>query len=372
MAQGGGAGRPEGGSNRSVTAKTIGALALVVVLGAVLALGASSLSADHEVWGTPTFTATSTPTATLTATPTFTPTPTPTLTPTPTQTPTLTPTPSQTPTPTPTATVATPTPAPPSSHLLLDSPIGPDDGEGRRPGSYFPYGATRGGRYHLHHGVDLANEAGTPVLAAAAGTVIVAGNDLETVYGALPDFYGNLVIQELDQRFQDQPIYLVYGHLLEVKVKTGDHLEPGDVLGLVGMTGVAIGPHLHLEVRLGANEYEDTRNPLLWLKPEPDQGVIAGLVLDAQGQPVPETPVTFFHADDPSRWWRDTLTYAEIDVKNPGIEFGRDDQLGENFALGYVPAGEYLVKATIGERDYVRPVTVMPGEIAFVLIAAEE
>ena len=371
MPRGGEPGRAEGGK-RGPTAKTIGGLALVVVLGAVLALGASSLSADHEVWGTPTFTATSAPTATLTAIPSHTPTPTPTHTPTPTSTPTMTPTPSQTPPPTATATVTTRTPAPPSSHLLLDSPIGVEAGEGHRPGSYFPYGATRGGRYHLHHGVDLANEAGTPVLAAAAGTVIVAGNDLETVYGALPDFYGNLVIQELDQRFQDQPVYLVYGHLSEVQVEAGDHLETGDVLGLVGMTGVAIGPHLHLEVRLGANEYEETRNPTLWLKPEPGQGVIAGSVLDAQGQPVPEAPVTFFHADDPNRWWRDTLTYAEIDVKNPGIQFGRDDELGENFALGYVPAGEYLVKAKIGERDYVQPVTVTPGEIAFVLIAAEE
>jgi murein DD-endopeptidase MepM/ murein hydrolase activator NlpD len=216
------------------------------------------------------------------------------------------------------------------------------------------------------------NPAGTPVLAAADGTVMVAGNDLETVYGVKPDFYGNLVIQELDQQFQGQPVYLLYGHLAEVAVEVGDHLQTGDVLGLVGMTGVAIGHHLHLEVRLGANGYESSRNPVLWLRPEPGQGVISGLVVDADGQPVPEAPVTLFRAAEPNKWWRQTQTYAAKDVKAPGTALGIDDQLGENFALGYVPAGEYLVKAEVGQKSYVRPVTVDANEIAFVLIEPEK
>jgi hypothetical protein len=216
------------------------------------------------------------------------------------------------------------------------------------------------------------NPAGTPVLASAAGTVIVAGNDLETVYGAKPDFYGNLVIQELDKRFQGKPVYVLYGHLSEVMVEVGEWVEPGDVVGLVGMTGVAIGNHLHLEVRLGSNDYEDTRNPLLWLRPESGQGIIAGLAVDAYGQPVPEVLVTFFRAAEPSRWWRQVQTYANRDAKNPGISLGIDDQLAENFVLGYTPAGDYLVKAQVGKKSYVRPVTVRAGAIAFVVIAAEE
>jgi murein DD-endopeptidase MepM/ murein hydrolase activator NlpD len=266
-------------------------------------------------------------------------------------------------TPTPTLT-ATPTTAPASAHLWLERPIGPDSEGDRNPGTYFPYGATGGGRYHLHHGVDYMNPARTPVLAAAAGTVIIAGNDLETAYGLKPDFYGNLVIQELDQRFQDRPVYLVYGHLSQVTVAAGQHVESGEVVGLVGMTGVAIGNHLHLEVRLDANDYDSTRNPVLWLRPGPDEGVIAGLVLDAQGQPIPEIPVTFFRAEEPDKWWRQTQTYA-----HDGIN--ADDQLGENFALAYVSAGDYLVKVKIGEKTYVRPAPVEPGEIAFVLIEAE-
>jgi murein DD-endopeptidase MepM/ murein hydrolase activator NlpD len=210
--------------------------------------------------------------------------------------------------------------------------------------------------------------------------VLVAGNDLETQYGAKLNFYGNLVIQELDQRFQDQPVYLLYGHLSETLARTGDWLDVGAPVGLVGMTGAAIGNHLHLEVRLGGTGYENTRNPLLWLKPEPGQGVIAGLFVAANGQPIAEAPITFFRASEPDKWWRQVQTYADPQTAptpatgSPAGVFslGSDDQLGENFALGYVPAGDYLVKATVGAKSFVQGVTVKPGEIAFVRIVAED
>jgi murein DD-endopeptidase MepM/ murein hydrolase activator NlpD len=338
-------------------AGSAGALAVVAGLIVALVMGGSSTPVRPQVLGTATFTPT--PTATFTPSPT----PTPTWTPTATATPTRTPTPSSTPTPSPTPTVPTSTPAPAADHLWLAPPLGIDTEGDRYPGTYFPYGATGGGRYHLHHGVDYMNPAGTPVLAAAAGMVVVAGNDQETVYGLEPDFYGNLVIQELDQRFQDQSVYVLYAHMSQVLVSAGQHLEPGDVVGRVGMTGVAIGNHLHLEVRLGNNDYENTRNPVLWLQPEPGEGVIAGLVVDGQGQPIPELPVTFFRAAEPNKWWRQTQTYADREVHG-------DDELDENFAIGYIPAGDYLVKVQVGQKSYVQPVTVKVGEIAFALLVA--
>lgn len=330
-------------------------LALVIALVGVLVLGGSPVTANPRGLGT----WTPSPTATATARPTATPTAS--ATPTLTRTPTQTPTPTRTPTPTATPTVATPTPAPASGHLWLESPIDPASNGDHQPQAYFPYGATGGGKYHLHHGIDYMNPAGTRVLAAAAGTVIVAGNDLETVYGLKPDFYGNLVIQELDQQFQGQPVYVLYGHMSKVLAREGQHLEPGETVGLVGMTGVAVGNHLHLEVRLGDNAYGSTRNPVLWLKPEPGQGAIAGRLVDVSGRPLAETAVTFFRAAEPSKWWRQIQTYALTEVN-------ADDALGENFALPYVPAGEYLVKAKIGTKSYVQPVTVLPGQVAFVEI----
>jgi murein DD-endopeptidase MepM/ murein hydrolase activator NlpD len=332
------------------------ALAIVVGLSIVIVNGGSPVTARPPALGT----ATATPTATRTPTPTHTPTPVP-----PTATNTPTPTPSRTLTPTPTPTVATPTPEPPSAHLWLESPVDPASSGDHRPQTYFPYGATGGGKYRLHHGVDYMNPAGTRILASAPGTVIVAGNDLETVYGLKPDFYGNLVIQELDRRFQGQPVYVLYGHMSAVQVAAGQHLEAGDLVGLVGMTGVAIGPHVHLEVRLGANSYDSTRNPVLWLKPGPDEGAIAGRIVDGQGRPLAEIPVTFFRAAEPGKWWRQTQTYALNEVNG-------DDALGENMAMPYVPAGDYLVKVTVGKKSYTRPVTVLPGQVGFVEIVAGE
>jgi len=348
-------------SNGALTGRLAIGTTLLLVIGLVVVMtaGGTEVTGNHRLLGTPTLT----PTPTRTPTPT--PTATPTFTPTPTQTPTRTPTPTSTPTPTVTPTPVTPTPEPASAHLWLLRPIGPEATGDRQPQSYFPYGATNGGKYHLHHGGDYMNPAGTPVLAAADGTVIVAGDDKTTVYGLEPDFYGNLVIQELDRQFQGRPVYLLYGHLSQVNVKVGQHLDAGDVLGLVGMTGVAIGNHLHLEVRIDANTYQSTRNPALWLRPDPGQGAIAGLVVDAKGKPILETPVTFFRAAEPSKWWRQIQTYDEGDING-------DDALGENFALPYVPAGDYLVKVKVGDKSYIQPVTVLPGQVAFVRLVAGE
>ncbi|MEZ4639382.1 MAG: M23 family metallopeptidase [Caldilineaceae bacterium] len=52
-----------------------------------------------------------------------------------------------------------------------------------------------------------------------------------------------------------QDVFLLYGHLNEVFVERGQRLNPGDSLGTVGMTGIAIGPHLHVEIRVGQSNF---------------------------------------------------------------------------------------------------------------------
>lgn len=343
-----------------------GAIALALVISAI-ALGgqpSAQLAILRTLTPTPTFTSiptststpTATPTSTSTSTPTSTPTPTPTITPTP--SPTLTPTPTSTSTPTPTET-----PGPPQDHYWLERPIGP---EGQvQVSRLYPYGTTASGRYFLHHGVDIENPMGTPVLAVAPGTVIVAGSDQARVYGLKPDFYGQLVVVRLDRKFHEQPVFVLYGHLSRVRARVGQRVTAGDVLGEVGMTGVAIGPHLHFEVRVGANTYADTRNPELWLKPVPLHGTIAGVLLDAEGNPIPEVLINFHRAEEPDRRWRETWTYASEGV-NP------DEEWGENFVMGDVPAGAYVLKTRVDGRLYTQEVEVSAGKTSFVTIETEE
>jgi murein DD-endopeptidase MepM/ murein hydrolase activator NlpD len=93
----------------------------------------------------------------------------------------------------------------------------------------------RGGEMINHAGFDLAATAGTPVAAAAGGTVVHAGP---------AGTYGNLVTLRHDNGFETR-----YAHLSSVDVKVGDRVEAGSGLGKVGTTGYSTGPHLHFEVR---------------------------------------------------------------------------------------------------------------------------
>lgn len=131
-----------------------------------------------------------------------------------------------------------------------DAPAGQVDGEIKPPnGRLVPpldnytvtseFGADRGD--HDHQGIDLAAPAGTPVKAVADGTVTRIAND--------PDGYGNWVeIQHSDGSRSR------YAHLSAFgKIKVGQRIGAGSVIGAVGSTGRSTGPHLHFEWRTPQN-----------------------------------------------------------------------------------------------------------------------
>ena len=92
-------------------------------------------------------------------------------------------------------------------------------------------------RRSAHHGIDYAADTGTPVFAAGRGAVRLAAERVLS---------GNSVIIE-----HLPGIYSLYYHLDEVSVEKGQLIETGGKIGVVGMTGLATGPHLHWEVRVG-------------------------------------------------------------------------------------------------------------------------
>ena len=250
----------------------------------------------------------------------------------------------------------------PDDHYWLRRPVG--EGGVVWTDKAYPYGSTRGGSLRTHHGVEFNVDRGTQILATASGTVVVAGDDLTTAYGPETDFYGRLVIIELDSRLDDQPVYTLYGHLSEVLVNVGQHVQAEEVVGLSGATGVADGHHMHFEVRVGRNDYDSTRNPLLWLYPFPDRGAVVGRVIWPDGRLVAEAPVSLRRIDAPSRYAA-TTTYADDSV-NP------DPVWQENFALDDVDAGYYEVVVTQGEDKFTVEVWVFPYRTSFVEIVLDE
>lgn len=91
------------------------------------------------------------------------------------------------------------------------------------------------GERRTHRGVDIAAAAGAPVKSASDGVVRVAGWD---------DVLGNYV--EVRSRMGYS---YIYGHMSRLAVRAGAVISQGQVLGAVGATGRATGPHLHFEVR---------------------------------------------------------------------------------------------------------------------------
>lgn len=313
---------------------------------------------------------TSTPSPTMALTPTATSTPTATtaLSPITAATPTAMPTivPTATPAAAVVATKATIAPVAPDSslpmpdvskakdHYWLGRPTGPGTIQWANP--FYPYGSTGQGAYLLHHGADIGNPVGTPLLAPADGTVVFAGSDSRVAIGPITKFYGNAVIIELDRHWNGQSVFVLLGHMNNVTVQVGQHVARGQYVGEVGSTGIALGPHVHIEVRIGRNDYNHTRNPEFWLEPLPGHGVLAGRILNGDGLYLPNVKILLYKKPEFNSQRYYTYTYEDA--------LGQilpDDEWGENFLLADLPVGRYRVEVSADGRTYTREVVIQKG-----------
>jgi murein DD-endopeptidase MepM/ murein hydrolase activator NlpD len=311
---------------------------------------------------TNTLTPTSTPSATLipTATPTRTLTPSPTATVQASATPTLTLTPTL-----PATSTRGPTLTPPpvgtvptlQDHYYMARPL--SDNAINYAARTYPYGATAGGRLQVHLGQDMENPTGTPVLAAADGVVVFAGDDLTTLVGPYNNYYGNAVI--IEHAFRDssgEPVYSLYGHLNRVASTVGQSVKRGDIIGYVGAEGIAQGPHLHFEVRVGSPfDYHVTRNPDLWIFPYFNFGTLAGRVTDSAGNILNDVTLSVLNDTGVTRY---TFSYADATVNG-------DSTFGENWTLGDLPEGYYTVRVSENGRvRFTQEVFVYPNKTTWV------
>ena len=95
----------------------------------------------------------------------------------------------------------------------------------------------------MHAGLDFAAPQGTPIYATADGVVRTGGN---TGNG-----YGNHVVINHGYGYET-----LYGHMVRVKVKSGEAVKRGEIIGWVGSTGKSTGPHCHYEVHKNGNKID--------------------------------------------------------------------------------------------------------------------
>jgi murein DD-endopeptidase MepM/ murein hydrolase activator NlpD len=111
-----------------------------------------------------------------------------------------------------------------------------------------------------HQGIDIATATGTPVYASADGEVMVAETRGD---------WGNVVV--IKHQRNNQTLYTTYAHLSTMSVKVGQQVKEGEMIGTVGATGNATGPHLHFQIE----KNQDTNHPFF---PKGCQGSIDEIV----------------------------------------------------------------------------------------------
>lgn len=107
----------------------------------------------------------------------------------------------------------------------------------------------------IHVGLDLASPAGTPIASAGRGVVRMARDRIVTGL--------TVVIEHLPG------VYTLYYHLNELAVEEGELVDTGRIIGTVGATGLATGPHLHWELRVAG------------VAVSPESATVRGLLVDA-------------------------------------------------------------------------------------------
>jgi len=226
----------------------------------------------------------------------------------------------------------------------------------------------------VHHGVDMPNPVGEPIRAGGPGIVVYADDATQLVGVSDIDIYpsyGNVVVIEHDFSFRGQKIWTLYAHMSALIAEEGQHVEAGDIIGLIGATGDVSGSHVHMEVRIGTNDYFYVYNPLLWIVPYIGRGVVAGRVTYPDGKYVEDVVVTLTQN---GRVVETTTTYVK--PYYPDQERGQwyvmpDPAWQENFVLGDIPEGTYTVSVSVGGQHIKKDITVKAQTTNFVTLGVE-
>ncbi len=250
----------------------------------------------------------------------------------------------------------------PYDHFYFSRPIAADNVNW--PLADYRYGGIFFSPDIVHTGVDIDAELNTPILAVGSGVVVSADWGLYTeAPGDQDDPYGQAVVIKHDFGYNDKTLYTIYAHMSEIIAVPGQHVESGDVIGLVGETGITTGPHLHFEVRVGKNTFYNTFNPELWTAPPQGWGVLVGRLMDEKQKlltrlkvevsPMPyELPV------------RTVRTYGVGAVNS-------DSYYQENLVLSDLPAGVYKITLEYNDEAMQTWIEIFPGQVSYFTFQGE-
>ncbi len=156
--------------------------------------------------------------------------------------------------------------------------------------------------------------------------------------------------------YQGQRLYTVYAHMEEILVTDGQEVKTGDVIGLVGTTGLTTGPHLHFEVRMERNSYFATLNPELWLAPPQGWGVLVGRLLNTNGSMLNQQDVIVRNKETNQKWM--VRSYGEQSINS-------DPYYQENLVLSDLPAGNYEIIVDYLEERFTETIEIHPGAVSY-------
>lgn len=231
----------------------------------------------------------------------------------------------------------------------------------------YRYGATMGGNFQQHQGVEFNNADGTPVLAIGAGSVVHAGRGERDALVVVIRHDSTISVGG-----RRRAVFSVYYHNSTIEVRAGRRVAAGQRIARVGNTGRATNDHLHLEVHVAPADSLSavvdsverfppyTTNPELWIEPLPGTGLVAGRVVDAAGEPVPGARIYGLTKSEPRETPFSFIeTYGDRAHSHP--------LYGENFAIGDVPPGAYVLGTEVAGRRITRQVTVEAGKVSWVV-----
>lgn len=233
-------------------------------------------------------------------------------------------------------------------HQWMLRPIGPTD-QNCRDQTYL-YGSTMGGNFRQHQGNEYNDPEGVPTLAVDDGVIVFTDTSI-----------GHAVLK-CDRKEEGADIFAHYHHQHEIIRKVGDHLKRGEQIGTVGKKGNVTNEHLHFEAAYTATGSQidsgatQTRNSELWVAPLPGCGTIVGNLVDSAGMPVGGARIYGLTKPIPTET---PFSFAETYKE----KVHPDNVYKENFAIGDVPAGEYMLYSGVADLKSRVGVHVEAGKV---------